>query len=358
MGDPPPRRAPARAPVRAPRRLRPLRLVPRLRAARPLQHREPPPHRADPREAFDASSIDYATRVSESVLVRLHYIVYIAPGRAARVRRRAIEARIVAATRSWADDLEDGAGRRARRGARQRPATRATARPSPRRTAPTGWRAQRWPTSSGSRSWPARRPGDEPLPPARGAGRRHARQDLPRRARRWRCRTCCRCSRTWASRSTTSALTRCRRRPAAGVDLRFRARLRRRRGSSTTDGRASMFQDAFIRTWHGDAENDGYNRLVLRASLTWREVSGAARGGQVPAPGGHDVQRPLHRGGARRRTRRSPRCSSTLFRARFDPDARASDDGATARHGRARSRRRSTRSRASTRTASCAASWR
>jgi glutamate dehydrogenase len=32
------------------------------------------------------------------------------------------------------------------------------------------------------------------------------------------------------------------------------------------------FQKAFERTWRGKAEDDGFNRLILRAGLTWREV--------------------------------------------------------------------------------------
>jgi glutamate dehydrogenase len=34
-----------------------------------------------------------------------------------------------------------------------------------------------------------------------------------------------------------------------------------------------IFQDAFVRAWRGAVENDGFNRLVLRARLTWREIS-------------------------------------------------------------------------------------
>jgi glutamate dehydrogenase len=34
-----------------------------------------------------------------------------------------------------------------------------------------------------------------------------------------------------------------------------------------------IFQDAFARAWRGTVENDGFNRLVLRARLTWREIS-------------------------------------------------------------------------------------
>jgi glutamate dehydrogenase len=34
-----------------------------------------------------------------------------------------------------------------------------------------------------------------------------------------------------------------------------------------------IFQDAFSRVWVGDAENDGFNRLVLLAKLNWRETA-------------------------------------------------------------------------------------
>lgn len=34
-----------------------------------------------------------------------------------------------------------------------------------------------------------------------------------------------------------------------------------------------IFQEAFRRIWQGDAENDEFNRLVLEAQLTWREIS-------------------------------------------------------------------------------------
>ncbi|MGE3920609.1 MAG: NAD-glutamate dehydrogenase domain-containing protein, partial [Gammaproteobacteria bacterium] len=33
-----------------------------------------------------------------------------------------------------------------------------------------------------------------------------------------------------------------------------------------------LFQETFFRVWIGDAENDGFNRLVLGAGLSWREV--------------------------------------------------------------------------------------
>jgi glutamate dehydrogenase len=34
-----------------------------------------------------------------------------------------------------------------------------------------------------------------------------------------------------------------------------------------------IFQDAFARIWHNEAENDGFNRLVLGAQLTWQQIA-------------------------------------------------------------------------------------
>lgn len=33
------------------------------------------------------------------------------------------------------------------------------------------------------------------------------------------------------------------------------------------------FQESFIKTWFGEAENDGFNRLIIEANLNWREVA-------------------------------------------------------------------------------------
>jgi glutamate dehydrogenase len=39
-----------------------------------------------------------------------------------------------------------------------------------------------------------------------------------------------------------------------------------------TERVAQIFQDAFARVWYGEAENDGFNRLVLGAGLNWRDT--------------------------------------------------------------------------------------
>jgi MFS family permease len=44
------------------------------------------------------------------------------------------------------------------------------------------------------------------------------------------------------------------------------------RNRHTFQGRANL-QDAFARVWHGEVENDGFNGLVLRARLNWRDVT-------------------------------------------------------------------------------------
>ncbi len=38
------------------------------------------------------------------------------------------------------------------------------------------------------------------------------------------------------------------------------------------DEAQSVFREAYVRIWRGDVENDGFNRLVLRAHLSWQEI--------------------------------------------------------------------------------------
>jgi len=60
------------------------------------------------REAFDGDSVDFELRLSESVLVRIHYTVRVRPGAPLpRYDAAEIERRIVQVTRSWSDDLHE-----------------------------------------------------------------------------------------------------------------------------------------------------------------------------------------------------------------------------------------------------------
>ncbi len=59
-------------------------------------------------EAFHAESVDFTTRVSESVLARLHFVVRPPKGTdIPEVDAKALEARLVEATRTWEEDLAD-----------------------------------------------------------------------------------------------------------------------------------------------------------------------------------------------------------------------------------------------------------
>ena len=44
-------------------------------------------------------------------------------------------------------------------------------------------------------------------------------------------------------------------------------------GEIDVENRSAAFEEAFARVWRGDAENDGFNRLVLGAGLEWRQVA-------------------------------------------------------------------------------------
>ena len=55
--------------------------------------------------AFDGTNVEFNVRLSESVLARLHFIVYVAPGENPDYDASAIEERLAEATRSWTDNL-------------------------------------------------------------------------------------------------------------------------------------------------------------------------------------------------------------------------------------------------------------
>ncbi len=60
-------------------------------------------------EAFGGTAVEHSARVSESVLARLHFVVRLATrGVRADVDLAAVEQRLVEATRTWEEDLADG----------------------------------------------------------------------------------------------------------------------------------------------------------------------------------------------------------------------------------------------------------
>ncbi len=87
------------------------------------------------------------------------------------------------------------------------------------------------------------------------------------------------------------------------------------------------FTEAFARLWRGDAENDGFNRLVLGASLTWRQVALLRAYAKYLL----QVGVPFSQSYIEDAFGRNPliaRVLVELFEARFDPDEAAAGVGA------------------------------
>ncbi len=170
-------------------------VVPRVPAARPLQHGEPRARRADPCETFGGARS--TGRAAVGVGARAHPLHRpLASGPASRATTSPRSRRGSSkATRAWTDDLrealieehgEEAGLERFQRYARAFP---------PGYREPTGSRAPRSPTSAGSRS------SSEPSEPIMSlyrpleAPEGMVRCKLFSSAGRARCRTCCRCSR-------------------------------------------------------------------------------------------------------------------------------------------------------------------
>ena len=92
------------------------------------------------------------------------------------------------------------------------------------------------------------------------------------------------------------------------------------------DATAMRFADAVTAIWHGRAEIDRFNELVLRAGLTWQQVAILRSLRQVPAAGRFSVQPVAHRDGAQRQPG-TARSLVELFEAMFDPARQTPTDG-------------------------------
>ena len=301
-GHPAPGRAPAHAPVRAPRRLRALRLLPGLRAARELQHRPARAHAG----AADRGPARRLVGVLGAVLGFAAGARHDRRAHPRRRRRAGRRARARAAPGRHRAQLgrrvAQGAGRGLRRGARQC-AVRALrprfCRRLPRRPRAARGRARHRDDGVAGRP---RRAGDEPVRAARSATRAPA---LQARAR----------GPAGAAVAKPADARAHGRAGARGAALRGQARRPGRRcrdelwiddfgmrvpGSDEIDVERlrSRFQEAVSRTWRGDNENDDFNRLVLRgrAGLARRDRAAGLRA--LHEAGRVHVQPGLHRTGA------------------------------------------------------------
>jgi glutamate dehydrogenase len=223
-------------------------------------------------DEFGGVSVDYTTLVSESVLARLHFVVRVDPGHTVPdVPAAEIEARLVEATRSWDDDFADellltcGEREAARLAGIYTDAfPEAYKEDLPASAAAADIKRLEGLHDEGAI--------DVHLyaPPGAGPGERRLKLFhvgkpvslsvvLPR-------------LQEMGVEVVDERPYRIERhgRPVAWVydfGLRYTPS-----GESAGDAGRARFQDAFAAVWREEAESDGFNALVLRAGLTWRQA--------------------------------------------------------------------------------------
>jgi glutamate dehydrogenase len=298
-------------------------------------------------EAFDGTSIDFSTMVSESVLARLYFVVRLPHGRSGlEIDPQDLEARLVQATRSWDEDLSDAlraelgeeeAGRLARIWGAGFP--EAYKEDFPARIAVADLRR----LDELERRSAASEDGDlfamnlyEPV----GAQVEERRFKLYRRT----------------PLSLTTVLPYLANLGVEVVDERpyalttsgggeayiydFGLRRRALPGEATVatghpELIRELFSNAFAAAWRGETESDGFDRLVLGGCLTWRQVSVLRAYGKYLRQSGTTFSQDY-----------IELCLAThievavllaqLFEARFDPDRFTADDGPGLRAGHTR----------------------
>jgi glutamate dehydrogenase len=223
-------------------------------------------------EAFGGVGLDYTARVTESVLARLHVIIYTKPGAAPVYDTAEIESRLVEAVRSWQDDLHDalvselGEERGARLFQRY-----ADAFPAAYRDDFTAGAAvadierieQLDPAGDLDMSLytPLASPLDHLAFKLLRSGRPILLSDVLPLLENMGVKVTD--ERPFEVKPLDDA-------PVwvydFGLDYGGESELQ-------TDRVRQVFQDAFAQAWRGESENDGFNRLVLRSGLTWREIT-------------------------------------------------------------------------------------
>jgi glutamate dehydrogenase len=223
-------------------------------------------------DAYDASGLEYSVRLSESVLARLHFLVRVAPGQRGHPDVEEVERRLARAVRTWQDDLADAlVDAHGEGGARQLEATYRDAFPAAyreehhARLAVSDLERLRSLDPGGDLAMSLYRPVEAP-------------ED----------RVHLKLYRSGAPITLSAVLPLLEDMGCEVIDQRPYSIQPvdgpqvwiHDLGLSTpppgpldsTRGSAA-FQEAFARVWSGDSEDDGFNRLVLGAGLTWREVT-------------------------------------------------------------------------------------
>jgi glutamate dehydrogenase len=272
-------------------------------------------------DAFNGSSIDYTALVSESVLARLHFVVRVDQSHAVPdIDPAQVEARLVLATRSWDDDFGDelrascGAAEAARLAAayadafpeaykEDLPATDAVA---------DLHRLER--LSDGDIDLklylPAdAEPGERRLKLYHVGSPVSLSQVLPRLREMG----------VEVVDERPYEIERAGRAPAWVYDFGLRYEPS---GELPVDDARMLFQDAFAAVWEGETESDGFNALVLRAGLTWRQAMVLRAYAKYLRQGGSTFSQSYIEECLTSNTHLA-RLLVALFEARFDPSRNA-----------------------------------
>ncbi|HET8601661.1 MAG TPA: NAD-glutamate dehydrogenase [Segeticoccus sp.] len=225
------------------------------------------------RDAFHATSVDYTTRVSESALARLHFVVRVGPGeQIPDVDEAELQSRLIDATRTWAERLEESA--RGTHGDEK--AALICSRYA--RSFPEAYKEDFTPRQGVADLAHVASLQDEDdtsltLYRDPNGDPRERRFKLFRRKRLFL--TDVLPVFTHLGVGVTDERPYEVTRPDAPVwiyDFGLRAPDESLWGGEDMAAFRERFQDVFAAVWDGRAESDGFNGLVLRAGLTWRQV--------------------------------------------------------------------------------------
>jgi glutamate dehydrogenase len=223
-------------------------------------------------EALEGTGLEHAVRLSESVLARLHFLVRVAPGQLREPDVEDVERRLSQAIRTWTDDLADalldelGEERGRRELADYGEAFPAAYREDhPARLGVADLERLRALDPAGDLAMSLYRPVE--------AGDEQVRLKLYR---------------SGAPSTLSEVLPLLENMGFDVIDQKPYAISPARSspvwihdfglvspppGPLASERSSAAFEEAFARVWHGDTEDDGFNRLVLRAGLTSREVT-------------------------------------------------------------------------------------
>ena len=223
-------------------------------------------------EALNGTEVEFQAQVSESILARIQFIIRTPDGIPADLDRGEIEARLVEAARSWSDVLRDGLidahgeeeGNRLFRAYGEAIPVAYQERVPARAAVPDIDRIDRLAKGETdlamSLSRPLEQGGDLLRLKLARAGQAIPLSDVLPVLENMGLRVLHEQPYEFVTSSASNFwLYDFRVQPIEAGDL-------------DPDLVGADFEDAFARVWRGEAENDGFNQLVLRAGLNWRQV--------------------------------------------------------------------------------------